>query len=144
MIMRQTTRLLGALLWVTLVAVPASADPFFFTTGNPDGRIATASRPQTEDKVEIESADDFVLNARTVLYYATFTGLLPERAELRDLGDVRVEIYRVFPNDSDTQRTPHVPTRVNSPADVEFEGQDRSTKDGTLTYTAPAGISPPN
>jgi hypothetical protein len=118
-----------------LLEVRAAADPYYFTTGNPDGRLAAASRPQTGDKIEIESADDFILSARTVLYYATFTGLLPAEAEARDIDQVRVEIYRVFPHDSDTQRTPKVPTRVNSPADVEFPNQDRGTADGTLCYT---------
>ena len=49
-----------------------------------------------------------------------------------------VEIYRVFPDDSDTTtRTPIVPTRTNSPADVEFD--DRSNQNtpgnGNLAYT---------
>src|SRR5262249_6496087 len=100
---------------------------------NPDGRMATASRPQSGDKIEIESADDFIVNAHTLLYGAVFTGLLPPG--VRDIGTVKVEIYRVFPNDSDTSRTPNVPTRVNSPADVEFEDQSRSTADGSLVFT---------
>jgi hypothetical protein len=133
--MRQITCLLSTLALVLVFETRASADPYYFTTGNPDGRLAAASRPQIEDKVEIESADDFILSARTVLYYATFTGLLPAEAEVRDIDQVRVEIYRVFPNDSDTNRTPNVPTRVNSPADVEFAEQDRSTADGNLSYT---------
>src|SRR5438270_11074965 len=118
MVMRQITCLLSTLALVLLLEVRVCADPYYFTTGNPDGRLATASRPQTDDKIEIESADDFILSARTVLYYATFTGLLPAEAEVRDIDQVRVEIYRVFPNDSDTDRTPNVPTRVNSPGDV--------------------------
>ena len=28
-----------------LTALPAAATPFFFSTGNPDGKIATATRP---------------------------------------------------------------------------------------------------
>src|SRR5262249_17230700 len=58
-----------------------------------------------------------------------------------DLGEIKVEIYRVFPNDSDTQRTPNVPTRTNSPADVEFPGElarsegHRSLSEGTLKFT---------
>ena len=45
-----------------LPAVPAVADTFFFNTGNPDGRMAMASRPESAGgKFEIESADDFAL-----------------------------------------------------------------------------------
>ena len=55
---------------------------------------------------------------------------------------MRVEIYRVFPNDSDVGRTsgpptfstPQVPTRVNSPSDVAL--LERSSNDGNLSFTA--------
>jgi hypothetical protein len=46
---------------------------------------------------------------------------------------VRVEIYRVFPNDSDTMRTINVLTRMNSPSDVAFA--DRSSNDGNLNFS---------
>ncbi len=45
-------------------ATPATAAPFFFSTGDPDGKIATASRPDSVGLFEIESADDFVLTGR--------------------------------------------------------------------------------
>src|SRR5215470_14202389 len=45
-----------------LCSAPAMATPFTFSTGDPDGKIATATRPETVgSKIEIESADDFVL-----------------------------------------------------------------------------------
>jgi hypothetical protein len=44
-----------------MMPLPAAADPFFFSTGNPDGRMATATRPESAGKFEIESADDFGL-----------------------------------------------------------------------------------
>src|SRR5262249_61276242 len=75
------------------------------------------------------------------LYRRNFTGLVPPEFGLTDLGQVKVEIYRVSPNDSDTQRTPKVPTRTNSPADVQFDGElaanmgSRSTADGSLSFT---------
>ena len=124
-----------------LSAFPAAADTTFFSTGNPDGKIATASRPSTAGKFEIESADDFVLTHSTSITDATFTGLLTGGATLSSVGDVRVEIYRVFPKDSDVGRTsgpptfstPEVPTRVNSPSDVEFA--DRDTASGNLSFT---------
>jgi PEP-CTERM motif len=124
-----------------LLGAPASAGDFFFSTGDPDGKMATASRPSSAGSLETESADDFVLTSRTQLTSATFTGLLPTGALLSDVQDVRVEIYRVFPLDSDVGRTsgpptfstPQVPTRVNSPSDVEFA--DRSASGGSLTFT---------
>jgi len=120
-----------------LPALPAAADPFFFSTGNPDGKIATASRPSTSAPFEIESADDFVLTSQTSITSATFTGLVTGTTPA--IGQVVVEIYEVFPNLSDVGRTsgpptfstPQVPTRVNSPSDVELE--DRSTSAGNLT-----------
>jgi hypothetical protein len=89
-----------------LPAVPAAADTTFFNTGNPDGRMATATRPDSAGgKFEIESADDFILGTKTSITGATFTGLLTDRAPLSSVGEVRVEIYRVFPNDSNVGRT---------------------------------------
>jgi hypothetical protein len=128
-----------------LSAVPAAADaPFFFSTGDPDGKIATAARPDTGAPFEIESADDFVLTHSTSLTSATFTGLVPAGATV---GEVVVEIYRVFPKDSDVSRTSgsptfsttQVPTRVNSPSDVEFD--DRDSASGNLKFTASVGPS---
>ena len=93
-------------------AVPAAAEtPFFFSTGDPDGRMATATRPDTGRGVfEIESADDFVLTHSTSITSATFTGLLPGGAAIGDIGEVVVEVYRVFPKDSDIGRTSGPPT----------------------------------
>jgi hypothetical protein len=131
-----------ALSLAVLFTLPAAADLFSFSTGNPDGKIATASRPDLSGKVESETGDDFVTTAtHTLINSATFTGLLIGGAKLSDIGDVRVEIYRVFPKDSDVDRTsgpptfstPEVPTRVNSPSDVELE--DRDFNDGKLTFT---------
>ena len=46
---------------------------------------------------------------------------------------MRVEIYRVFPKDSDTGRTPNVNTRANSPSDVEL--LDRDTAKNNLSFS---------
>lgn len=124
---------------VLLTAPPAAAAPFFFSTGNPDGLIATASRPDVGGKFEIESADDFVLTNSTRITNATFTGLLTGTNP--SIGEVVVEIYRVFPKDSDVGRTsgppdfstPKVPTRVNSPSDVALD--DRDSAAGNLTFS---------
>jgi hypothetical protein len=102
--------------------------------------MTTASRPSSAGKIEIESADDFILSSGTAITSATFTGLLTG-ASTSDIGEVRVEIYRVFPELSDVGRTsgpptfstPQVPTRVNSPSDVELD--DRDTASGNLTFS---------
>ena len=112
---------------------PANADPFSFNTGLVTNSMASASRPASTGKIEIESADDFVTTApQTTLTSATFTGLITGGATAT-IGPVTVEIYRVFPNDSNVARTPQVPTRVNSPSDVEL--LDRSTTSGNLSFT---------
>jgi hypothetical protein len=113
----------------------AASTPFFFSTGNPDGLIATATRPDTGAPFEIESADDFVLSTGTSITSATFTGLIPVGVALSDVKNVVVEIYRVFPADSNVGRTSgppdfstsKVPTRVNSPSDVAFDSRDSSS-----------------
>ena len=115
-----------------LPAAAAAADPTFFNTGAPDGLMATATRPDSPGKFEIESADDFVLTHGTSITSATFTGLLPFGTTAADVSQVIVEMYRVFPLDSDVGRTsgaplfstPNVPTRVNSPSDVAFQERD--------------------
>jgi hypothetical protein len=132
--MRPATRLLSTMALVLGMGAPVCADPFFFTTGNTDGKIGVASRPETKDgRIEIEAADDFILSTQTLLYGAIFTGFTPPNLTFDDIGTVKVQIYRVFPNDSDTTRTPKVPTRTNSPGDVEFF--DRNTDDANLAYT---------
>jgi hypothetical protein len=52
---------------------------------------------------------------------------------------VEIEIYHVFPVDSDTTRTPAVVTRMNSPSDVEIDDATRDTLDGSLTADATVG-----
>jgi hypothetical protein len=117
----------------TRSAATASASSFFFTTGDPDGRMAAASRPESRHKIEIEAADDFILTSETVIDRATFTGLLFHGGH-GEIRNVTVEIYRVFPLDSDAARTPKVPTRQNSPSDNALT--DRSRADGSLRLTA--------
>jgi len=144
---RRSVSAASAIAALLATAVPASAAPtLIFTTGNPDGKIATASRPDTApagaSSNEIESADDFVLTSPTSITNATFTGLLTGGATQSDIGQVVVEIYKVFPDLSDISRTSgpptfstsQVPTRVNSPSDVELE--DRNSLSGNLTFTA--------
>src|SRR6266478_17069 len=82
------------------IAMPAAADTFFFSTGNPDGLIGTLSRQASVGKLETETADDFILTQQTLITQATFTGLLPSGAPLSDISNVEIEFYHVFPNDS--------------------------------------------
>jgi hypothetical protein len=118
-----------------LLASQASAASFTFSTGNPDGKIATLSRPSSPGKIQTETADDFtVVSNTTLINQASFTGLIPLGAPLSSALNVEVEIYHVFPNDSDTNRTPHVPTRANSPGDVEIDGATRDGLDGSLSF----------
>lgn len=123
-----------AVLLGLLSAMPVVAAPFF-STGDPDGKMATASRPDIPAGAEIESADDFILGNETRITSATFTGLLPTGAPLGSVNNVVVEIYRVFPKDSDTTRTPNVPTRNNSPSDVAFDSRDSASAELTFSPT---------
>jgi PEP-CTERM motif len=131
----------AAVLLGLMTAAPTAADPFFFSTGNVTNLIATAARPDIGGKFEIESADDFVTTGPTSITSATLTGLLTGGATVGNIGEVVVEIYRVFPNDSNAGRTsgpptfstPQVPTRVNSPSDVALDSRD--TAAGDLTFS---------
>jgi hypothetical protein len=122
---------------VGLVAggMPAAADPFVFSTGNPDGKLGSLSRPPSPGNLETETADDFVLTDATVISRATIHGLIPSGLDVSSIQRVEIELYHVFPKDSNTARTPRVLTRVNSPADVEI---DAATRDSGV---APATLS---
>jgi len=117
-----------------VLATPAWAGPFFFTTGNADARLGALSRSESPGKIEAETADDFVLTETTVINGATITGLI--NAPLANIANVEVELYHVFPLDSDISRSPRVLTRVNSPADVEIDSATRDGGDGTLSFAA--------
>jgi hypothetical protein len=145
-----------------VMPLSAAADTFVFNTGNPDGLMATATRPESAGKFEIETGDDFALTQQTLITGAAFTGLIPLGASTSDIKNVVVEVYRVFPADSNVGRTsgpptfstPNVPTRVNSPSDVAFDERQFSAGSPGLasvvlqsTFTAnnsvkPGGIHP--
>jgi hypothetical protein len=59
-------------LTVGALADDVTAATFFFSTGNPDAKIAFGSHPSTTGQ-EIEAADDFVLTDPTSLSSATFS-----------------------------------------------------------------------
>ncbi|AHG91919.1 PEP motif putative anchor domain protein [Gemmatirosa kalamazoonensis] len=126
---------------VLLSAAVTPAQPVFISTGLPDGRLGTASNTAGGGQIERETADDFLLTHVSSLTSASFYGLLPRGLTPSDITALSVEIYGVFPVASNVGRTsgpplfstPLVPTRVNSPSDVDLVG--RSIGSG-LTFSA--------
>jgi hypothetical protein len=112
----------------------AQNDKFFFSTGNTDGLLGALSRRPSPGKLETETADDFVLTKTTVISRATITGLITPATPLANITSVEVEMYRVFPDDSDVKRAIEVPSRGNSPADVEIDTATRNSGSGTLRF----------
>jgi hypothetical protein len=117
------------------LATPAAAteQAFFFSTGNPDGKIATLSRTASPGKLETETADDFVTTHATDITSATFTGLIVGGATIADVSQVEIELYHVFPVDSTNPPDGRVITRANSPSDNNFAAAD--SKLGQLSFT---------
>ncbi len=105
-------------------------------TGNTDGKLGALSRPASANKSETETADDFVLDQTTVLTGATITGLITPATPLANIANVEVELYHRFPQDSIDPPSPiKVPTRMNSPSDVEIDSATRDAHQGTLSFT---------
>ncbi len=116
------------------LATPAWADPFFFSTGIPDGLLGALSQPAITGHFETETADDFILSETTSIAQATIAGLIPSGTPLTNISNVEVEIYHVFPNDSADPPSGNVPARANSPADVEIDTATRDASVGTLGF----------
>jgi hypothetical protein len=119
-----------------VLASPASAATIYnnLTTNN---SIGIATRPDVGGVTEIEAADDFFLNAQTLITSASFVGLIvpgPTGASAT-ITDVVAEMYRIFPLDSNTVRTPNVLTRANSPSDVALDSRDSGVA-GELTFNS--------
>jgi hypothetical protein len=108
----------------------------------PSNLMAIAARPGLPGSFEIEAGDDFVATSGVSITSAAFVGLIVPGTGTPSVQDVVVEMYRVFPNDSNVGRTsgpptfstPQVPTRVNSPSDVAFDSRD-SAAVGQLTFS---------
>ncbi len=122
-------------------------------TGTPNNQIGVASRPDAGGLFEIETGDDFITATPVNLVSGTFTGLLVGSVAVPTVQDIGLEIYRVFPNASDTGRLPNVTTRANSPSDVAFTTYSSSTDFSfttqvlaqtfsTLNSIQPGGIHP--
>jgi hypothetical protein len=102
----------------------------------PNNLMATATRPDSSSGFEIEAGDDFVLRSQTVINSASFVGIVvPGTSGTPSISQVVAEIYRVFPADSNTSRTPNVPTRVNSPSDVALDSRDSAASNLTFGTT---------
>ncbi len=112
-------------------AATAFGDPALYSNNTPNNLMAVASRPTSPGGTGIEAADDFILAAPSTLTSGTFTGLITGTGSVTS---VDIEIYRVFPNDSTNPPSGNVPTRTNSPADVEFAGRDSLL--GTLSFSS--------
>jgi len=128
-------KLFGAFLILVAMFVSANAaaqeTQVLVKTGNPDGKLGALSRRPSANKAETETADDFVLKQTTVLTGATIIGLVSPATPLANIANVEVELYHVFPEDS-ANPDPlggNVPSRMNSPSDVEI---DSATRDGSL------------
>src|SRR5262245_25304812 len=126
-----TTSVIMMVMWL---ATPAGAAPFFLGTGTPDGRLGALSQPAGAGRIETETADDFLLTESTSIAQATITGLIPAGTPLTDIQNVEVEVYHVFPKDS-APPSGRVPSRVNSPADVEIDTATRDSNLGTLVFS---------
>ncbi len=135
--MRQTLNVLAC--FVAFV-YPIGATTLLFSTGSPDGKMATLSRPAGPGLSETETADDFILGQNALISGATFTGLLPTGALLSSVTGVEIELYHVFPVDSTFPPDGRVVTRTNSPSDNQFAALDSGV--GSLSFTA--GILTPS
>jgi hypothetical protein len=81
--------LIHAVVLLVAVGLPSGAATLLFSTGSPDGKIATLSRPATgAGLLETETADDFILGQNAMIRGATFTGLLPTGASLSSITNV--------------------------------------------------------
>lgn len=126
---------------MALLAIPAAVKStpitLLFSTGNPNGLIATVSRPASPG-VETETADDFILGQNALVTGATFTGLLPVGASLSSVQDVEIELYHIFPLDSANPPSGNVPTRTNSPSDIQFMAFNSAAGDISVTASVVA------
>jgi len=73
-----------------------------------------------------------IISCSALVIASAVFGVAPAGA-IPAVNDVEIELYHVFPVDSDTTRTPNVVTRVNSPSDNNFAAADGIL--GGLTFT---------
>jgi hypothetical protein len=132
------------LFFAVCFSTAAQSNLFSFSTGSPDGKLGALSRPAGPQGLETETADDFDLTQATVISTATIHGLIPVGSTVSNIASVEVELYHIFPLDSDVSRTsgpptfstPNVPSRVNSPSDHEISADTRDSNESTLSFVA--------
>jgi hypothetical protein len=112
----------------SMLLPPLVSGATIYNNLTPNNLMAVATRPDTS-AFEIEAADDFVLNSPTNITSASFVGLVVPGSGLPNVSQIVIEMYRVFPLDSDAARTPNVPTRLNSPSDVAFDSRDSAASE---------------
>ena len=131
--------------WVFLIGMlvgTCAKGDIIYNNLTPNNLMAMASRPGGVGTFEIEAADDFLLLSPATITSASFAGLLVPGTGATSVSQVVIEIYRVFPLDSNVGRTsgpptfstPEVPTRVNSPSDVALDDRDSGVA-GQLTFS---------
>jgi hypothetical protein len=130
-----TFLILAAMFFSTSAA--AQETQVLVNTGNADGKLGALSRRPSVNKTETETADDFVLKQTTVITGATITGLVFPATPLGNIANVEVELYHVFPLDSANPDplAGSVPTRFNSPSDVEIDSATRDASLGSLRFS---------
>ena len=83
------------------ILIPTTrADPILFSTGFPNNVIGMASRPASAGLIEIEAADDFVLNAPATITGGSFWGVVTIPGQSAGTTGVTVSFYNIFPTDS--------------------------------------------
>jgi hypothetical protein len=128
--------LLAALAILALSGAAFAQDAKLVNTGNPDGKLGALSRRPSANKLETETADDFVLKQTSVISGATIAGLISPAVPLENIASVEVELYHIFPEDSVEPPSGNVPSRGNSPGDVEIDSATRDASTKTLRFTA--------
>jgi hypothetical protein len=132
--MNRTSLVFAILAFGIWDATPAWAATFSFTAGTPDGKLGALSRRASPGKLETETADDFILQQTTVITRATITGLLPSGTLPESIKELEIEMYHVFPLDS-ANPSGNVPSRANSPSDVEIDSATRARGSATLRFS---------
>jgi hypothetical protein len=89
------------------------------------GKLGAVSPGPSASKSETKTADDFMLKQTSVLTGASITGLMLPVARLRNIANIKVELYHFFPEDSVDPPSANVPSRVLSPANVGIDSATR-------------------
>jgi hypothetical protein len=120
---------------ISFSRIASAQETKLVNTGNTDGKLGALSRRPSADKLETETADDFVLNQTSVITGATVTGLITPGVPPENIANVEVELYHRFPEDSIDPPSGNVPSRANSPSDVEIDSATRDALAKSLRFT---------